>query len=163
MVSLADSGGTDETAAGESGDGDRADDDGQSYVAEEHVELELNDRFELDDLDVGFTVTGTEKLDPETLDAAVPSGRAPYVVEMLVENETEESAAVGHGVFWLEGLDPGEDRPDTDLSAPLEDGATGDATRLDPREERTLKLAFAIPEEFEPQYLWAEQYYVCLV
>lgn len=154
----------DEGAYAEETIGEGTDAEGRSYAAEDHVELELNDRFVLDRSNIAVIVTGTEKRVSETTaSTATTAGRATYVVRMQVANDGDDRSELDHGLFWLEGLDPEESTPVPSLSAPLEHGAVDDATSLAPGEERTLEIAFAVPPEFEPRYLWAKKYYVCLV
>lgn len=146
---------------GTSGTNATGNDDETAYVFD-YTELDLMDRFVLEDGDVALVITGTQRLEPAELGADLGEEDA-FAVRMTATDEGGDGAELDHELFWLEGLDPDESAPDPGLSERLPDGVSGARTRLSPGEETEVEIAFAIPPDLEPKYLWAEQYYVCLV
>lgn len=132
-----------------------------AYVFD-YTELDLMDRFVLEESEVALVVTATRRLEPAELGADLGEEDA-FAVRMTATDEGGDGAELDHELFWLEGLDPDESAPDPDLSERLADGVSGARTRLSPGEETEIEIAFAIPPDLEPKYLWARQYYVCLV
>lgn len=156
------------TTDGDDGPGDGDDDpydgsdENNAYVAGDHVELELMDRFVLEESGIAIVVTDTERLEPADLGIEL-GGEDAFAVRMTVIDEGGGGATLDHDLFWLEGLDPDDSGPDPAISERLADGVSGDRTQLASEEETELRIGFAIPPDLEPAYLWARQYYVCLI
>lgn len=126
----------------------------------------LEEWFLLKGRDVRMIVDDTERMAPEEFET---TGRDVYVLDMRAENTRAGRVALDHDLFWLEKV--GRDHPpDTGLSERLDDGATGERTELGPEETRDLRLAFRVPDDVDPAYLWIESvrddrtmdYYICI-
>ncbi|MFC4989416.1 hypothetical protein [Saliphagus infecundisoli] len=145
----------------EASSGNETEDDETAYVFD-YVELDLMDRFVLEDSDIALVVTDTRRLEPAELGADLGDQDA-FAVRMTATDESGDGAELDHELFWLEGLDPDESAPDPALSERLSEGVSGTRTRLSPGAKTDIEIAFAIPPDLDPKYLWARQYYVCLV
>lgn len=121
---------------------------------------ELSDWFELEERDARVLISGTERHDGS--DFGVETEDDVFILNMRATSMTDEPVQLAHEPFWIEKL--GTDHPPvTDVSEQLENGATGEYSTLDPVEHRDLQLVFLVPPEIEPQYVWVDLHYICLV
>jgi hypothetical protein len=146
-------------ARSENEHGSEEEEDGPAERGLEYYRHERGDWFRLADETITARVLRTDRMAPEDFGKR---GNDIYVIGLRVVNQTDEQTPLDHEQFWVEALGQGEP-PDTSASRQLEWGATGDVTRLEPEENRELKLAFGVPDEIEPAYLWIRQHYICLV
>ena len=141
------------------GDVRSGDESGYEERGLEYYRHERGEWFRLAGETIAARVVRTDRTAPEDFGK---SGNDIYVIDLRVVNRTGEQTPLDHEQFWVEALGQGEP-PDTSASRQLEAGATGEMTRLAPEENRRLRLAFGVPDEIEPAYLWFEKHYICLV
>lgn len=121
---------------------------------------ELGDWFDLEERDARARISGTERHDGKEF--GLEGEDDVFVLNMRATSLTDEPVQLAHEPFWIEKL--GTDHPPvTDVSEQLENGATGEYSTLDPDKHRHLQLAFLVPPEIEPQYVWVDLHYICLV
>ena len=132
---------------------------GQSDSSGEPSYYEFGDWIDVEGYDFGMVVLDANRRSAEDFNE---SGEDVFVIELRVANQSDEAESVPHDEFFLEEIGPNHP-PDTSLSSQLDNGATDEQTELAVDEDRPLMIAFRVPNEITPAYLWFLPHYICLV